>query len=122
MFREELFYNIQKGVLKIPASLSEDCKNLIVSLLNRNPSKRLGAGPDGAEEIKAHVFFKGLDWLTVKEKRTNPPKPEINLKYYAHVQNFLEPPDDTLKKVFDDFDDIDPEIYENRTVQGWSFV
>ena len=56
-FREELFHNIQKGVLRIPASLSDEAKNLIVSLLNRNPSKRLGAGPDGADEIRRHPFF-----------------------------------------------------------------
>ena len=50
--REELFHNIQKGVLRIPTSLSEDAKLLIVALLNRNPSRRLGAGPSGADEIK----------------------------------------------------------------------
>lgn len=37
--------------------MSNDAKNLIVHLLNRNPSKRLGAGPDGANEIKRHPFF-----------------------------------------------------------------
>lgn len=56
-------------MLRIPASLSEDCKNLIVSLLNRNPSKRLGAGPEGAEEIKRHPFFKTIDWTGVKDKK-----------------------------------------------------
>jgi hypothetical protein len=55
--------------LRIPASLSEEAKNLIVSLLNRNPSKRLGAGPDGAEEIKRHPFFRNLDWTVAKEKK-----------------------------------------------------
>ena len=65
----KLFHNIQKGVLRIPASLSEEAKNLIVSLLNRNPSKRLGAGPDGADEIKKHPFFKDLDWQVAKEKK-----------------------------------------------------
>ena len=44
-------------MLRIPASLSEEAKNLIVSLLNRNPSKRLGAGAEGADEIKRHPFF-----------------------------------------------------------------
>jgi len=78
-----LFYNIQKGVLKIPSSLSEDCKNLIVSLLNRNPSKRLGAGPEGSEEIKRHPFFADIAWLNVKDKKTSPPKPEINSKFFA---------------------------------------
>lgn len=44
------------------------------------------------------------------------------MKFYAHAQNFVEPPDDNLKKVFDDYDECDPDIFENRTVQGWSFV
>jgi len=34
--------------------MSADARNLIVNLLNRNPSKRLGAGQDGADEIKRH--------------------------------------------------------------------
>jgi serine/threonine protein kinase len=63
--------------------LSEDCKNLIVSLLNRNPSKRFGAGPEGAEEIKRHPFFLGIDWTGVKEKKMVPPKPELNLQFFA---------------------------------------
>jgi len=84
-FREELFHNIQKGVLKIPASLSEECKNLIVSLLNRNPSKRLGAGPDGADEIKRHPFFSSIDWQIAKEKKLQPPKAEINSKLMAQI-------------------------------------
>ena len=71
--------------MKIPASLSEECKNLIVSLLNRNPSKRLGAGPEGAEEIKRHPFFAPINWEEAKEKKLKPPKPEINMKYYAHA-------------------------------------
>ena len=59
----------------------------------------------------------------MKEKRLVPPRPDINMKYYAHVQNFVESSvDDQLKKVFDDFEELDPDIYENRTVQGWSFV
>jgi serine/threonine protein kinase len=42
--------------------MSSEAKNLIVNLLNRNPSKRLGAGQDGAEEIKRHPFFADIDW------------------------------------------------------------
>ena len=56
---------------------------MIVSLLNRNPSKRLGAGPDGADEIRRHSFFRNVDWQEVKEKRLDLPKPEINAKYFA---------------------------------------
>lgn len=84
--KDELFYNIQKGVLRIPASLSEDAKSLIVSLLNRNPSRRLGGGPGGAEEIKSHSFFNTINWKDAKEKKLKPPKPEINMSHFTSVQ------------------------------------
>ncbi len=110
--------------MKIPASLSEQCKQLIVSLLNRNPSKRLGADPEGSEEIKHHPFFEGIDWSIVRFKKLQPPKPEINTKYYQQVQKINEQaPDESLKKVFDDFQETtDSDVFENRNVDGWSFV
>ncbi len=83
IFRDELFHNIQKGVLRLPASLSDEAKNLIVSLLNRNPSRRLGAGADGADEIRRHPFFRNIDWQVVKNKELEPPRPDINTKYIA---------------------------------------
>ena len=52
-------------MLKIPASLSNEAKSLLISLLNRNPNKRLGAGKYGAQEIKRHGFFEGLNWEDV---------------------------------------------------------
>lgn len=33
----------------------------------------------------------------------------------------MEVPDESLKKVFDETEE-DTESYENRTVEGWSFV
>ncbi len=63
--KTELYNNIQRGPLKLPISMSQEAVNLIVNLLNRNPSNRLGAGPDGAEEIKRHPFFSSLDWTLV---------------------------------------------------------
>lgn len=66
--RTELFHNIEKGPLKLPVSMSTNAKNIIVNLLNRNPSKRLGAGQDGADEIKRHPFFSGIDWDKVASR------------------------------------------------------
>lgn len=63
--------------------MSEEAKLLIVALLNRNPSKRLGAGPGGADEIKKHAFFAGIDWQVVRERKLNVPKPDINMKMFA---------------------------------------
>ena len=61
--REELFSNIQRGKLKIPKTMSDTAKELIVKLLNRDPHRRLGASRRDAEEIKEDPFFKGVDWI-----------------------------------------------------------
>ena len=50
--REILFTNILSGPLKIPQTMSTDARDLILALLNRNPKKRLGAGPNDADELK----------------------------------------------------------------------
>ena len=33
-----------------------------------------------------------------------------------------EPPDESLCRVFEDVEELDPDIFENKTVQGWSFI
>jgi len=43
--KDELFDNIMNGKLKLPRNISQEVKHLIISLLNRNPSKRLGSKP-----------------------------------------------------------------------------
>jgi serine/threonine protein kinase SCH9 len=48
-------------------------------LLQRDPNKRLGA-QRGAEEVKRHKFFSGIDWDAVLRRDLTPPKipkPEI---------------------------------------------
>lgn len=44
--------------------VSPEAKDLIRKLLNPDPNQRLGAN-DGAEEIKNHPFFKGINWNTL---------------------------------------------------------
>ncbi|GFR99059.1 ribosomal protein S6 kinase delta-1 [Elysia marginata] len=48
--------------LYIPAFVSDEARSLLEGLLKHNPNERLGAGMAGAEEIKAHPFFTGVDW------------------------------------------------------------
>lgn len=65
--RKELFENIMNGPLRIPQSMSLEARDLILNLLNRNPKKRLGAGPEDANELKRHAFFKDIDWEAVEQ-------------------------------------------------------
>ncbi|KAL0967821.1 hypothetical protein UPYG_G00257550 [Umbra pygmaea] len=48
--------------LNIPEFVSEEAKSLLQQLLQFNPIERLGAGVAGAEDIKSHPFFGGVDW------------------------------------------------------------
>lgn len=67
-YEVELLNNIQNAKLKLPSNLSNNAKLLLSALLDRNPLKRIGAGPRGADEIKEHAFFKDIDWVKVFNK------------------------------------------------------
>lgn len=43
--------------LYLPDFISVEAGDLLARLLERDPSKRLGSGPRGADEIKYHPFF-----------------------------------------------------------------
>ena len=60
--RDQMFSNIQRAELKIPPFIANaECRNLIKELMNRDPSKRIGASKEDVEEIKAHPFFADID-------------------------------------------------------------
>ncbi|GMH33892.1 hypothetical protein BSKO_01726 [Bryopsis sp. KO-2023] len=65
--RDGTFSNILRKPLTFPdkPEVSGACKSLIMALLVRDPSKRLGAKA-GAEEIKQHPFFDSIDWQLIR--------------------------------------------------------
>ena len=73
-----------KKFFKIPSKvkISSEAEDLIIKLIN-NSNKRLGK--NGADEIKNHPFFKGLDWNNIR--KIKPPfipkiKYEYDTKYF----------------------------------------
>nr|AML76291.1 putative LOV domain-containing protein [Pteromonas sp. BC-2016] len=67
--RDETFDNIAKAPLRFPPKpvVSEACMDLITQLLVKDPAKRLGTRT-GAEEIKEHAFFKGINWALLRNE------------------------------------------------------
>lgn len=65
--REQTFHNIIHQALEFPAVpvTSAELKDLLRRLLQRDPSLRLGTR-GGAEEVKAHAFFKTIDWALLR--------------------------------------------------------
>nr|AML78303.1 putative LOV domain-containing protein [Jacquinia sp. BC-2016] len=76
--RQKTFANILHKDLKFPSSIpaSLAAKQLMHRLLHRDPKNRLGSR-EGANEIKRHPFFKGVNWALVR--CMNPPKLEAPL-------------------------------------------
>ena len=73
------------------ANISKEAEDILRKLIN-DPESRLGA--NGADEIKAHPFFKGIKWNHIKETLIPPFIPELANNY------------DT--KYFDEFEEDEP--------------
>ena len=71
-----MYERIQSAKLSFPEYLSEEVKDLLKSLLDRDPKKRLGSRL-GADEVKFHIWFKEIDWNLAKRSELEVPKPKI---------------------------------------------
>ncbi|XP_050481977.1 ribosomal protein S6 kinase beta-1-like [Bombus huntii] len=76
--RRKTIEKILRGKLCLPLYLTPDAKDLIRKLLKRQVSQRLGSGPDDAEQIMNHNFFKHIKWQDVISRKLEPPfKPSL---------------------------------------------
>jgi len=68
--------------------MSLEARDLILNLLNRNPKKRLGAGPEDADELKKHKFFEGVNWQEVQQQRQQMPYLQVtrDVKFNASAE------------------------------------
>ncbi|WQF77799.1 Putative serine/threonine-protein kinase, active [Colletotrichum destructivum] len=75
---QQMYKNIAFGKVRFPRdTLSQEGRNFVKGLLNRNPKHRLGA-TDDAEELKRHPFFADIDWDLLAKKLITPPfKPKL---------------------------------------------
>jgi protein-serine/threonine kinase len=84
---QQMYKNIAFGKVRFPRdTLSQEGRNFVKGLLNRNPKHRLGA-TDDAEELKRHPFFDDVDWNLLAQKVIAPPfkpklKSETDVSYF----------------------------------------
>lgn len=75
----EVYRRITVGYFEFPAQVSINARKLISAFLEMDISKRLGCMVNGANDIKQHVWFKGVDWSMVSKKKIQPPwVPELS--------------------------------------------
>ncbi|KAG0452495.1 hypothetical protein HPP92_025159 [Vanilla planifolia] len=96
-----IFQRIIARDLKFPDHFSEEARDLIDKLLDIDPAKRPGAGPQGYTALKMHPFFKGIDWKNLRKS----PAPKL-----APSTNVAEDDDDSQDSTW------------NLTHMGYSLV
>ena len=68
----------EKVVFKKTVKVSDEAKDVIVKLLQKNPKKRLGSQADSLE-VLSHPWFSDLDWTKLLEKEIKAPFiPEVS--------------------------------------------
>jgi protein kinase X len=70
-----LYQKILTNEIVYPKFLSPAAKDLIKQLLQLDPMKRLGNLRNGAEDIKNHTFFRGVNWNDIYCKTISAPIP-----------------------------------------------
>lgn len=108
---DKMYQKILTDPLVFGPDIGTEARSILTSLLNRDPTKRLGV--NGAEEIKRHPFFeKHIDFKKLLQKKIQPPfKPRVSSP--VDVSNF-----DTVFTTEDPIDSYVDGSHLSSTVQA----
>ncbi|KAK8723333.1 hypothetical protein OTU49_011662, partial [Cherax quadricarinatus] len=116
--RKETMTLILKAKLGMPPYLSPEAQSLLRALFKRNPANRLGAGPEGVDELKRHPFFASIDWNKLFNKEIEPPfKPAVSKAddtFYFDQEFTTRTPRDSPG--------VPPSANAHQMFKGFSFV
>lgn len=67
---QQMYFKIMHAKLEFPESLTDEkTKSMLLGLLERDVSKRLA----DSNKVKAHPYFKGMDWDALLRQELTPP-------------------------------------------------
>ncbi|CAK9304174.1 unnamed protein product [Gordionus sp. m RMFG-2023] len=88
-----IYEKIMIGKIDWQKNVDLVAKDLIKKLLVHDRTKRLGNMKNGANDVKLHKWFKGIDWIDVFSKKIEPPIIPM-VSFNGDCQNFEEYIDD----------------------------
>lgn len=117
--RQDTMNLILRAKLSMPAYLSPGAQSLLRALFKRNPSNRLGGGPNGTNALKGHRFFGAIDWKRLLARKMQPPfRPHFSSS--LDVTHYFD--QEFTKKTPMDSPAIPPSAAAHELFRGFSFV
>lgn len=109
---DDLYRTICEGVNEYPPEVDDATADFLDALFVLDPTRRLGSGSAGTDEIKNHPYFDGIDWNKMRAHAYQTPLiPMVTSPY--DTSNFAdftsqvpeyEPLDEEMKKIkFDNY-------------------
>ena len=74
-----MYKNISENNLMFPEVVSDELKDLLRKMLDKNPKKRIGIGND-KQDLKSHPFFSDINWDLILNKKIIPPVEMVNIR------------------------------------------
>ncbi|KAJ3194934.1 hypothetical protein HK101_001544 [Irineochytrium annulatum] len=104
-----IYEKILAGKIVFPSHFDSHAKDLIKKLLTADRTKRLGNLKAGAEDIKKHKWFRGVDWQGLLNRSVNAPIVPV-CAHPGDTRNFESYPetDESFGGSRDQKGDIDP--------------
>ncbi|KAJ0047506.1 hypothetical protein Pint_15349 [Pistacia integerrima] len=79
--RQKLQQRIINEKVKLPPFLTGEAHSLLKGLLQKDPTRRLGSGPNGGDDIKRHKWFRSINWKKLEARELVPKfKPDVSGK------------------------------------------
>ncbi|KAF5282816.1 hypothetical protein FQR65_LT02813 [Abscondita terminalis] len=105
-----IYEKIVEGRFNFAQHFSSDLKDLLGRVLQTDLSRRYGNLKNGAADIKAHRWFREINWLNIYNRKMQPPFQPVckgpgdasNFDHYAE-EPLLEASTDQYTKEFQDF-------------------
>jgi protein kinase A len=69
----KIYEQIVEGRVRYPSAMSQDARDIIGGLCTVDVSKRLGNVKGGSATVKAHPWFKNIDWDAVYHRKMQGP-------------------------------------------------
>ena len=69
----EMYDNILHKPLKLRPHITQNARNLLEGLLQKDKTLRLGSGKGDAQDVMLHPFFRTMDWERLYRKEYAPP-------------------------------------------------